>query len=78
MPGNDPNPTFPERLHVQPRIGETMIDSGIRETSDGMGEPLSPLILGELEAGLIALSEFIDDELGWLEGRCQEARAGAP
>ncbi len=63
---------------MQPRIGETMIDSGIRETSDGMGELLSPLILGELEVGLIALSEFIDDELGWLKGKCQEARAGAP
>ena len=55
-------------------IGETMIDSGIREASEGMGEPLSPPILGELEAGLIALSEFIDDELDWLEGKCQEAK----
>ncbi len=31
-------------------IGETMIDSGIREASDGMGELLSPRILGKPEA----------------------------
>ena len=52
-------------------IGEALVDSGVREGSEG-SKPLPPVVRGCLEAGLIALSQFIEYEVERLERRIEK------
>ncbi len=52
-------------------IGEALVDSGVREGSEG-SEPFTPVVRGCLEAGLIALSQFIEYEVETLERRIEQ------
>lgn len=52
-------------------IGEVLVDSGVREDSEG-SEPLTPVVRGCLEAGIIALAQFIEYEVETLERRVEQ------
>ncbi len=52
-------------------IGEALVDSGVREASEG-SEPFTPVVRGCLEAGLIALSQFIEYEVETLQRRIEQ------
>ena len=52
-------------------IGEALVDSGVRKGSEG-SESLSPIVIGCLEAGLIALAEFMEGEVEELQRRIEK------
>ncbi len=52
-------------------IGEALVDSGVREGSEG-SEPFTPVVRGCLEAGIIALAQFIEGEVEVLERRIEQ------
>ncbi len=52
-------------------IGEALVDGGVREASEG-SKPLTPMVIGCLEAGIIALAEFMEGEVERLESRIEQ------
>ncbi len=52
-------------------IGEALVDSGVREASEG-SKPFTPTVIGCLEAGLIALAEFMEGEVEELQRRIEK------
>ncbi len=52
-------------------IGEALVDSGVRDASEG-SEPLTPVVRGCLEAGIIALAQFMEGEVEALQRRIEQ------
>ncbi len=52
-------------------IGEALVDSGVRKASEG-SKPFTPMVIGCLEAGLIALAEFMEGEVEALQRRIEK------
>ena len=52
-------------------IGEALVDSGVREGSEG-SEPFTPVVRGCLEAGIIALAQFMEGEVEALQRRIEQ------
>ncbi len=52
-------------------IGEALVDSGVREASEG-SEPFAPVTIGFLEAGIIALAQFMEGEVEALQRRIEQ------
>ncbi len=52
-------------------IGEALVDSGVREGSEG-SEPFTPVVRGCLEAGIIALAQFMEKEVEALQRRIEK------
>ncbi len=51
-------------------IGEALVDSGVREGSGS--EPFTPVVRGCLEAGIIALAQFMEGEVEALQRRIEQ------
>ncbi len=51
-------------------IGEALVDSGVREGSGS--EPFTPVVIGCLEAGIIALAQFMEGEVEALQRRIEQ------
>ena len=52
-------------------IGEALVDSGVREASEG-SKPFTPMVIGCLEAGIIALAQFMESEVEVLQRRIEQ------